>query len=442
MSHKANKQSVVVYLEYPSVQVEYVLDVMFGFILKLPYILISDVQKLLQYEGPKLNYSHKRECPQEIFIPTTTSQSDYNEFKNTPLFFKYKKIPAFFELRVKGADLPFDLFRAAFYLLARVEEYQPFSPDSHGRFPASESILVQHQYHYSPLVDIWAKLLFDTLQKKYPNLESPLKESSYLPTYDIDLPWKYLNRKWWRSLAAIGRDLSQFKFQELIARLSVLAGNKTDPFYTFDWIESLHNPKDIAPLFFIPVGDYGPQDKNIDPENPAYKSLIQTLEKSNGVGLHLSYRSYDSPQLIKIEKERLERIVQRAVTKNRFHYLRFKLPDSYRDLIDAGITDDYSMGFAQVAGFRAGTAHAYPWFDFEKNEVSKLIIHPFAFMDVSLRNYQQIIPGEALQTMEAMAEAVQQTGGQLISIWHNNSLEKSPEWNDWTLMYEKWIRSV
>jgi len=65
---------------------------------------------------------------------------------------------------------------------------------------------------------------------------------------------------------------------------------------------------------------------------------------------------------------------QLVITQSRQHYIRFNLPEGYQRLIAAGITDDYSMGYGSVNGFRASVASSFYWYDLEK-EVLSLIKH-------------------------------------------------------------------
>jgi hypothetical protein len=46
-------------------------------------------------------------------------------------------MPVFCQRQI--GDLPFDPLAATFYLVSRYEEYLPFIPDEHGRFPAKQS---------------------------------------------------------------------------------------------------------------------------------------------------------------------------------------------------------------------------------------------------------------------------------------------------------------
>ena len=78
----------------------------------------------------------------------------------------------------------------------------------------------------------------------------------------------------------------------------------------------------------------------------------------------------------KKRKETLEQISRVEVFKSRQHYIRFNLPEGYRRLIEAGLSDDYSMGYATSNGFRASVASSHFWYNLEKQEQTTLRIHP------------------------------------------------------------------
>ena len=50
----------------------------------------------------------------------------------------------------------------------------------------------------------------------------------------------------------------------------------------------------------------------------------------------------------------------------------------------AGITDDFTMGYPDVAGFRLGTSRPVHWINPENKRISPLILHPLAIMECSL----------------------------------------------------------
>ena len=68
---------------------------------------------------------------------------------------------------------------------------------------------------------------------------------------------------------------------------------------------------------------------------------------------------------MKKEKNRLEGITNMQTKRSRQHYLRFSLPETYQQLIDLEIEEDYSMGYASHVGFRASTCTPFYFYDLD-----------------------------------------------------------------------------
>jgi hypothetical protein len=111
------------------------------------------------------------------------------------------------------------------------------------------------------------------------------------------------------------------------------------------------------------------------------------------------------------------------------------MPETFRQLRLAGITHDYSMGYADAVGWRAGTNFAFPWYDLEREEATSLTIHPFAAMDVTLKNYLHLDPAEAEQTVLTLANGLQPFGGPFMLLWHNTSFAGIYGWGEWREMF-------
>lgn len=137
------------------------------------------------------------------------------------------------------------------------------------------------------------------------------------------------------------------------------------------------------------------------------------------------------------EKDRLEDIIDRPVTQSRQHYLKLRFPKTYQNLLKLGIANDYTMGFASLAGFRAGTCTPFPFFDLSKNQCTELMIFPFQVMDVTLKNYMHLNPEKASQLIEELMLEVKKVDGTFISLWHNESLKESGQWAGWRKVFEK-----
>ena len=112
-----------------------------------------------------------------------------------------------------------------------------------------------------------------------------------------------------------------------------------------------------------------------------------------------------------------------------------ELPRTYQELLDAGIREDYTMGYAEAPGFRAGMALPFPWFDLEAGRCTELILHPFTVMDVTLKEYQQLSPEQGLRSALQLLDTVRAAGGTFCTLWHNSSFSDIGHWKPWRAVY-------
>ena len=135
------------------------------------------------------------------------------------------------------------------------------------------------------------------------------------------------------------------------------------------------------------------------------------------------------------EVQRLEGVLGERVTRSRQHYLMLHLPHTLRSMAAAGITDDHTMGFADQIGFRAGTSRPFPFYDLPAEEESSLMLHPFAVMDGTLKDYLRMDPLQAKQAVDLLIEKVRAVRGCFSSLWHNTSLTERDGWEGWKEVY-------
>ena len=106
------------------------------------------------------------------------------------------------------------------------------------------------------------------------------------------------------------------------------------------------------------------------------------------------------------------------------------------------ITDDYSMGYSNAIGFRAGICTSYNFYDLEFDGETKLRLHPFSVMDVALKHGLGLNPSEAIDRIKKIVDEVNSVDGDFISVWHNESLSQRYQWKDWQEVYEDMIKYV
>ncbi len=329
-----------------------------------------------------------------------------------------------------------DPFAALFFCLSRWEEYQAGPRDTHGRFTAKQSHAYRHHYLEQPVVNIILCSLEKALQALFPALQSAKdRQVQLLPTYDVDIPYAYRQRAW-RGLAAGLRDLLTGRFGRSWARCQSLLLGRADPFDTFAFLQDLHQRQGLPAHFFWLLAQRPSRlDPNPAPSNKAYRALIQATSQWAKMGIHPSYYSQEQATLVSEERQFLAELIGQPVAYSRQHFLRFCLPSTYRQLLLAGITQDFSMGYADAAGWRASTNLPFRWYDLEAEEASGLWVHPFAAMDVTLRQYETLAPAAAKQKIIDLYESIRPLGGPFILLWHNSSFAPHYGWAGWKAMY-------
>lgn len=92
--------------------------------------------------------------------------------------------------------------------------------------------------------------------------------------------------------------------------------------------------------------------------DPAIREPIQRIhQRGHEIGLHPSYGTYQTPELITKEAERLRTVLQKSgivqpKLGGRMHYLRWEHPSTLQAWNDAGMTYDSTLGYADRPGFR------------------------------------------------------------------------------------------
>lgn len=388
------------------------------------YQLCNDYIQFETLNGVKLNYSDRyfQDIPQ-LKPSTLLFEETIEEYSITR--------SQFFQEDCFSFNGIIDPLASVFYTLSRMEEYITDQRDSLGRFPGKKSILYQNDWHEKAMCDRWSNdFLFFIKEKCGLNWHPKLERIACIPTFDIDNAFAYQHKNQLRTKLATAKDMIYARKERLSDRKKVLAGEMKDPYDTYDFIETLSMTGAEMTIFWL-LGDYGPYDKNLSHQHPAQRKLIQHMSRFADIGIHASYGSNDSEYQLLTEIQRLSEITETNITKNRQHFLMLHLPTTYQALVRQNITDDYSMGYADIAGFRAGTARSFPWFDLEKNDITNLIIHPFSYMDGTLKEYLNLEPNEAKLKIAELFKEVCLHGGQFSYIWHNETIGDYAHWDGW-----------
>lgn len=428
---------LLIYSNFQTPRLAYISNFLFQELLGLKVELTNNLALFKQSTQARINYSNEPIDGKVIqLVPHTLLREKSIQAQKIDLQF-YNSLPFFFQT-AQEADFQYDIFAASFYLLSRYEEYLPFQADRHGRFSAKESLALKAGFLELPVINLWAVEFQKILQQKFSNLKFQYPKYQFQPTLDIDMAWAYRFKNWKRTLGGSWNSLKTGALQELIGRFLALTRLKSDPYFVFPYLKELHKQYKVDPIYFFQVGAYGEYDKNIDHKVSQMQDLIKETNNQYSIGVHPSYSSNEDLWILRKEVKTLSEITDQPVAKSRQHYLKLRFPETYQNLIKAGIQEDYSMGYADEVGFRAGVAHSFLWYDLQNDEITNLRVHPFIFMEVTLKEYLNLSVEQAEAKITQLLNVTKKVDGSFQFIWHNSSFSSLGGWEKWKKLYE-WI---
>jgi len=340
------------------------------------------------------------------------------------------------KLHSHGATIHYDILGLSYWMLARVEEIGSTNLDNHNRFPATASHAYKYCYLERPIVDEWFDILSQVINKVWPTLNIVKHKFNVKVSHDVDAPSMY-SFKSWKSIARMmagdllkRRDLKSFVSKPLIKIKSKKGIHPSDPFNTFDKIMKISEKNGLTSAFYFICGRSDKsKDAEYEIEHPLIRKLIQEIHsRGHEIGLHLSYGSFDKPEVIKNEADRLRKLLEsESIPYNTFggrmHFLKWEQPVTMQALEDAGMTYDSTLSYADLPGFRCGTCFEYPGFNHLTQQVLNLRIRPLIVMECTVIDSRYMNLGytdEALNKMLELKDRCRKVGGFFTLLWHNS----------------------
>ena len=332
-----------------------------------------------------------------------------------------------------------DLITLPFILLSRYEEMIVADRDSHGRFPYQQSLACRYQFIEIPIVDEYGLFLRKLLTDFIPGLRITQRTGKVSPTHDVDLLFRFGG--FMQNLRTIvGGDLIKgHNLQRTLHSCKEWRATRHDRYNDplVQAIEQLCIASKMAGLtstFYFKALHEGEADATYDINQPELKRCFDFLKKwGMTIGLHGSYASSDNTDLLRQEKKVLEDICEQPVTLARQHFLRFDVHRSISAWQDCCIGHDSTLGFAEREGFRCGTCHPYPLFDWQTESESRVIEHPLIVMDGTLIEYRKMDPSTALSQLRQLYRKCMAVEGDMVILWHNHTTIRE---------FEKYYRQV
>jgi peptidoglycan/xylan/chitin deacetylase (PgdA/CDA1 family) len=332
-----------------------------------------------------------------------------------------------------------DALAAGFFHLARVEE-RGAAHDRHGRFLAASSCL-------DPLDPPLERL------RRELGLEPPRYRGARFAvalTHDVDVPWRW-TKIGMRGAAArlkshtlAGRAGPAAHEARGLARVPLHKLRGTDPNWRFAEIAAEELAHDTRSTFFVMAGHGhradGAAREAYDRLRP---QLVETLlEAGAEVGLHGSYLAADDLERLARERVLLAQL-DGPLLGQRYHYLRVDPHRNLAPLAGIGFRYDTSLGFPDALGFRAGVAHPFrPW-DFERDRPADLVEIPLAVMDATLaeERYGGLSAAEAKPRVLALLDWAADHGGGFSILWHPERFD-GPSARGWDRLYFEVVDAV
>jgi hypothetical protein len=430
---------------------KYILDVFLGEFLGIPFTLkfedrtttrITDGTRALQlddafFQQSDLNWLKEGSLPRGAF----------KSLNSVPLLYGHSEV----KRDQNSIEVGADLLGSSFFLLTRYEECVRPERDSHGRFPASASVLGQNGFLDRPLVNEYLEIFWNFLKELWPSLERKKRRYTVFLSHDVDHPFGR-EKHIFGAMKSAASGFVHAKSPVLAAKYlaSYAFGRFTgrfDPNDSFDFILNQSRKYGLRSAFyFIPKSRDPERDGGYELTSPRVRKLLSKLAASGAeIGFHGSYHSYDKPGFIQEELKELKRVcsdlgIHQNAWGGRQHYLRWKAPDTWSHWDQAGFTYDSSVSYAEVPGFRCGTCYEFPVFDIRQERALKLRERPLHLMDTTLSTYLNLSASEQWAAVQKVKLICQKYSGTLGILWHNSSLLTRSQKHHYTQIIEAAVR--
>ncbi|MCZ2357566.1 MAG: hypothetical protein LC115_12905 [Bacteroidia bacterium] len=364
-----------------------------------------------------LNSTHQ-EYPNQIQLPELSPVLfESGETKHLP-----ELLP---NLADKNPD-SFDWFSVSFWLLT---EYVNYVKPSYDKFERYDFKAIEHTgFYQKPYIDLWVNYLAEKIHLKWPEIQ--IQKPLFKQEITCDIDHLFAFRK--RGFLNLSKKFLAAIFQQDIERIQLLLKylyTGQDP-YEVSWeILFKINPETLR--FFVLLSNKHPRDSFYSPD---FQPLIQKIRdlslRGYSVGIHPSYNTIDG-SYIKDEYLQLQNILNKEVTNSRQHYLRYRLPATYRTLISVGIREEFTACLPTVIGYKYSTSRPFFWYDIQKEETTSLQIHPTIAMDRTLLEDMARTPQQAKEDLLKLRTDIQEVGGVFRLLIHPETLSNFFEWKDW-----------
>ncbi len=316
----------------------------------------------------RLIFDHTDPSSLPIHVPFYHSLLDERKFHHEAYF---RNAP---QLLFPDSSLP-DWLGTAFYMINAFQEYDAslnyIALDRYQRFPYDKS----YQYKFSCIEDNLVQRCFDSFCDEHlPQLihRTPKRKSQVFISHDIDeIHSPFIPNGLW----AIKKGRLDIVLKLVLSEILL-----TPHLKSIDRIVKLHSEHDLKSTFFW-LATNKIAANGIRNADYTHEQLARLSKFSISNGLHKSCYTTTFDEELKM--------LPFQTTLNRYHFLKFNLPDAWDDIAKTSVTLDSSLGYAERYGFRNSYGLPFRPYNITSHEAYRFVEVPLHVMDATLHHYMK-----------------------------------------------------
>ena len=428
---------LLVYTYKITPRLNYVFKHIFENMLNIPVSFTPSVDIFVAHSGPKLSYS-KKPLADEFHITSHSLLFEQGVQVQEINLEKWNGIPIFFKNEIQS-HIPYDIFATSFYMLSRYEEFLPHIKTTDGYFDPDRSLSGINNFIELPVVDLWVKEFKLSLSKVFNKIQF---ENSYKAKkqilIDVQLPFRYKNHSLLMMIGHFFQSIWKLNLFNLFEQILVLLRIKKDPFESFsNWRKLFQNTTIKTKVFFL-YSESSSFESTVSIFNLAYIKIIKSIGDSFSLGLLVSVKSQLEPSLfLNKEKINFNKLTLRPVTDVRMSHGIQNVSNAYTDLVSREFMSDYSMGYKNRIGFRAGTATPFFFFNLSNEFQLPIKIFPVAATEKGLIDFKS---EKAFEKLEVLYQSLPLSCSTLVIAISNGFLSFNQEDDNWEKSFKDYIK--
>jgi len=213
-----------------------------------------------------------------------------------------------------------------------------------------------------------------------------------------------------------------------------LLGRKVDPRYAVDRLLKVEDALGVKAAYYFQALVPGDEDFNYTLDEVAHQ-WAAVRDQGHEIGLHGGHRAHAQAEVLAEERDRMHRATGLAPAGYRNHFLRFRLPATWKLLAEQGFVYDTTYGWSDLAGFRNGMCHPFRPTDPITGRREGILEIPLIVMDATFMFNMKLDEPTAWELCTRLMDRAQENRGVLTVLWHNNYMHTA-----WGALYERIVR--